>query len=68
MYFLEFFEDNLLRKMTCEPEEYVRWPAALKLFYEFLSEKGYLEGAEGHVGIIDTLEPSFMEILRRQFG
>jgi len=68
IYFLEFFEDFLLRKMMVEPMEYVYWPPALKLFYRFLHEKGYLDNQEDLIRKIDKLEPYFIEILRKQFS
>ena len=68
IYFLEFFEDFLLRKMMVEPSEYVYWPPALKLFYRFLHEKGYLDNQEDMIRKIDKLEPYFIEVLRKQFS
>ena len=68
LYFLEFFEDFLLRKMMVEPIEYVYWPPALKLFYRFLHEKGYLDNQEDMTRKIDKLEPYFIEVLRKQFS
>ena len=68
IYFLEFFEDFLLRKMMVEPLEYVYWPPALKLFYRFLHEKGYLDNPEDMIMKIDKLEPYFIEVLRKQFS
>ena len=68
IYFLEFFEDFLLRKMMVEPLEYVYWPPALKLFYRFLHEKGYLDNQEDLIRKIDKLESYFIEVLRKQFS
>jgi len=68
IYFFEFFEDFLLRKMMVEPMEYVYWPPALKLFYRFLHEKGYLDNQEDMTRKIDKLEPYFIEVLRKQFS
>ncbi|MBE0559195.1 MAG: hypothetical protein IH628_18355, partial [Proteobacteria bacterium] len=68
-YLIEFFEDFLLRKMICEPVEYLYWPPALKLFYRFLNEKGYLsanETARFH-GSLDALEKHFLEILQNRY-
>ena len=39
----EFFMDWLMRKVMVKPPEYTQWPPALRLFYRFLSEKGYLD-------------------------
>jgi hypothetical protein len=68
VYFVEFFEDFLLRKMMVEPKEYVYWPPALKHFYRFLHEKAYLENHEDIIRNIDRVEPYFIEVLRRQFS
>jgi len=68
IYFIEFFEDFLLRKMMVEPNEYVYWPPALKLLYQFLHEKGYLDNHEEIMEKIDKIEPYFMEVLKKQFS
>ena len=67
-YFKEFFDDYLLRKMMVEPHEYIDWPPALKLFYRFLHEKGYLEDPLPLVSLISKVEPDFIYILRKQFS
>lgn len=68
-YIIEFFEDFLLRKVMCEPSEYLYWPPALKLFYRFLEEKGYLTSNECAViqGCLEAMEPHFLEILQRRY-
>jgi len=68
IYFQEFFEDFLLRKMMVEPEEYTHWPPALKLFYLFLQEKGYLDTADDMINKIDHIEPYFLAVLKKQFS
>ena len=65
---LEFFEDFLIRKMMAAPSEYVLWPPALKLFYRFLHEKGYLTNPDKIIGQIDNVEPYFIEVLKHQFS
>ncbi len=42
----EFFLDYLVRKVLAKPPEYTQWPPALRLFYRFLADKGYLEDPE----------------------
>jgi len=68
-YVVEFFEDYLLRKMICEPHEYLYWPPSLKLFYRFLHEKGYLSSKEMNLmlGALDTMETHFLEILQARY-
>ena len=67
-YFMEFFEDFLIRKLMADPEEYIYWPPALKLFYQFLYEKEYLDSPEAIIRQIDAIEPYFIEVLRKQFS
>jgi hypothetical protein len=68
IYFEEFFFDHILRKVVAEPHEYVNWPPAMKLFYRFLYEKGYLADPESITNRISKFEPSFIEILREKFS
>ena len=65
---LEFFEDFLIRKMMATLSEYVFWPPALKLFYRFLHEKGYLTHPAKIIGQIEKVEPYFIKVLRHQFS
>lgn len=66
IYLLEFFEDFLLRKVACEPFEFLYWPPALKLFYQFLAEKGYMRDAT-IIGKLDAIELHFLELLRNRY-
>ncbi|MBW2340736.1 MAG: hypothetical protein JRF50_10405 [Deltaproteobacteria bacterium] len=68
IYLVEFFEDFLIRKMMAEPNEYVYWPPALKLFYLFLHEKGYLNNHKEIIKKIDKIEPYFIKVLKKQFS
>jgi len=68
MYFVEFFEDFLLRKMMAEPNEYIYWPPALKLFYQFLYEKGYLDNPQMIIKKIGRVEPYFISVVKKQFS
>ncbi len=67
-YWIEFFEDFLIRKMMAAPPEYILWPPALKLFYRFLHEKGYLNNPDKIIEQIDKIEPYFIEVLKHQFS
>lgn len=67
IYFKEFFEDHVLRKVMLEPSEYVEIPPAIKTFYIFLSEKGYIENPRVYIEAIDAFEPLFVEILQKRF-
>jgi hypothetical protein len=69
-YFEEFFFDYLLRKLIAEPHDYVTYPPAVKFFYVFLNDKGYIgEGVgKGIFEIIDEMEPEFIGVLRERFG
>lgn len=68
-YLIEFFDDFLLRKVMCKPAEFLFWPPSLKLFYQFLNEKGYLSSRETNniLGGLDAMEPHFLEILRKRY-
>ena len=66
--FAEFFEDFLIRKVMAEPTEYILWLPALKLFYQFLFEKGYLNRPEKFIRSIDKIESSFIEVLKHKFS
>ena len=65
---MEFFEDFLIRKMMVEPAQYILWPPALKFFYLFLHEKGYLNKSDKIIGQIDKIEPYFIKVLKHQFS
>jgi len=67
-YFEEFLFNHVLRKVMMEPHEHVDWPPTLKLFYNFLYEKEYIEDATPFIQIIDDLEPQFVDFLRERFG
>ena len=67
-YWMEFFEDFLIRKMMATPAEYILWPPALKLFYRFLHEKGYLSDPDKVIEQIDIIEPYFIKVLKHQFS
>jgi hypothetical protein len=68
-YVVEFMVDFLLRKTSMEPWEYTLTPAAIRLFYKFLYEKLYLvDYPKKMTGLIDRLEPHFLEILKERFS
>jgi len=64
-YLMEFFEDFLLRKIYVEPQEYVDWPPSIKLFYQFLKDKGYMKDS---TSIIDTVKGSKQDFLKSSTG
>jgi len=66
--FEEFFFDYLLRKLMIAPHEYPECPAAVRFFYRFLHEKGYPLEVDHIMGMIDEIEPYFIETLRKRFG
>jgi hypothetical protein len=67
-YLTEFFEDFLIRKVYGDPQEYVEWPPAIKLFYLFLKDKGYMEDIDSITSMINALELSLMNVLKKQFA
>jgi hypothetical protein len=46
----------------------VKMAKRMKLLYEFLSEKGYIDDYTVMTGIIDKMEPHFIKNLRKRFG
>jgi hypothetical protein len=68
VYFEEFLFDHVLRKVMMEPHEHVDWPPVLKLFYNFLYEKEYLNDPAFIIEVIDDLEPRFIDALRNRFS
>ena len=67
VYFEEFLFDHVLRKVMMEPHEHVDWAPMLKLFYNFLYEKEYLEDSTSVIEVIELLEPQFVKFLRERF-
>ena len=62
----EFFLDYLLRKVMAKPPEYTQWPPALRLFYRFLSEKGYLDDPEPLIAGLYAIEPDFIALVQQR--
>jgi hypothetical protein len=60
----EFFMDWLMRKVMVKPPDYTQWPPALRLFYRFLSEKGYLDDPEPMLKGLYDIEPEFIELVK----
>jgi len=68
IYIEEFFVDHILRKLFVEPYEYIMCSPALKLFYYFLYEKGYLKNHKHIIKLFNDIEPHFITILRDRFS
>jgi hypothetical protein len=62
----EFFMDWLMRKVMVKPPEYTQWPPALRLFYRFLFEKGYLDDPERILKGLYTIEPKFIALVKQR--
>lgn len=62
----EFFMDYLLRKVMAKPPEYTYWPPALRLFYRFLAEKGYLDDPEPMIERLYAIEPDFIALVKQR--
>jgi hypothetical protein len=62
----EFFMDWLMRKVMVKPPEYTQWPPALRLFYRFLSEKGYLDDPELIITGLRAIEPAFIAMVQQR--
>ena len=68
IYIEEFFVDHVLRKVMAKPHEYIEWPPAVKLFYNFLNEIGYLEIPQKIIKLLDKIEPVFIKILKERYS
>lgn len=62
----EFFMDWLMRKVMVKPPEYAQWPPAIRLFYRFLSEKGYLDDPEPILASLYDVEPEFIAMVKQR--
>ena len=62
----EFFMDWLMRKVMVKPPEYTQWPPTLRLFYRFLSEKGYLNNPESIIAGLQAIEPDFIALVKQR--
>ncbi len=62
----EFFMEYLLRKVMVKPPEYTQWPPALRLFYRFLAEKGYLDDPEPTMSSLHAIEPDFIALVQQR--
>jgi hypothetical protein len=62
----EFFMDWLMRKVMVKPPEYTQWPPALRLFYRFLFEKGYLDDPEPIIAGLHAIEPTFIALVKQR--
>jgi hypothetical protein len=62
----EFFMEWLMRKVMVNPPEYTQWPPALRLFYRFLSEKGYLDAPEPIIAGLQAIEPVFIALVKQR--
>jgi len=68
-YFEEFMTDYLFRETSIKPWEYTLCPTAIRLFYKFLYEKGYLvEPPDRMIDFIDKLESEFIENLKERYS
>ncbi len=68
IYLEEFFADYVLRKVMVESHEYVQFIPAIKSFYTFLWEKGYMDAPDPMIDRLDSFESFFITILRKRFG
>jgi hypothetical protein len=49
-----------------EPAEYISWLPALRLFYTFLGEKGYLDNPAAMMRLFEKIEPGFLRFIKKQ--
>ncbi len=65
-YYNEFFKNFVIRKTTAEPEQYAKCPPAIKYFYIFLKEIGYLESTKRTLNQLSVQEDKFLKILKKR--
>jgi hypothetical protein len=53
-------------KVMVTPPAYTQWPPALRLFYRFLSEKGYLDDPEPIIAGLPAIEPHFIALVKQR--
>ena len=63
----EFFLDHVLRKVMLKPNEYPEIFPAVKLFYQFLTEKGYIGDPSNIINLLDEIETEFLEVLQSRY-
>ena len=63
----EFFLDHVLRKVMLEPNEYPEILPAVKLFYRFLTEKGYIDDPSNIIKLLDEIETEFLAALQNRY-
>ncbi len=63
----EFFMNFILRKVMAKPADYVQYPCALKLFYTFLAEKGYIDDPAPMHTYFDNIESEFVALVKDRF-
>jgi hypothetical protein len=51
-----------------EPTAYVNWPPALRFFYCYLQEIGYIDRSLEAKNAIRRIEPGFYDLLRKEFS
>jgi len=51
-----------------EPTAYVNWPPALRFFYRYLQERGYIDRSLEAENAIRRIEPEFYDLLRKEFS
>jgi hypothetical protein len=62
---MERFEKRVFLSNVDPFDFRILWPPALKLFYRFLHEKGYLNNPDKIIGRIDKIESYFIEAMRQ---
>jgi hypothetical protein len=67
--FEEFFLEFILQKVNLDdPTCMEKWPAALKLFYSFLADVGYVDDAQSARSHIDSVHEVYTDSLRKFYG
>lgn len=59
----DFLLHHLARAVDIRPEDYVFWLPAIRFFYRFLGEKGYMREPHPMIQMVNTIESDFLKFL-----
>ena len=63
----DFLLHHLARAVEIRPEDYLFWLPAIRFFYHFLGEKGYLNNPQHMIQMMNSIEPEFLAYLKEIF-
>ncbi|GAK49344.1 hypothetical protein U14_00566 [Candidatus Moduliflexus flocculans] len=63
----DFLLYHLVREVEIRPEDYVLWLPAIRFFYRFLGEKGYMREPQPMIQMVNAIESNFLKFLENTF-